>query len=287
MRQAGRALPIYRKLREKTPLHTLFHTPRYIEEVTRMPLDALGVDAAILFSDILIPLEELGFALHYPEGKAPFVTKGKAAVPHFVYDAIAQMKPTLPVPLIGFAGGPYTVGTYVEKEPSRELLEEITEITITYLKKQIAAGVDALQIFDSWAGMLEPSQFDEKALPYLKKITRALEGEKVPLILFTKRAPLHVDSLVALKAQGISVDDSLPLSEVKTLVPQEMAIQGNLNPERLLGSQEEMIDEVERILETMKEEKRFIFNLGHGVLPTTPFDSLQALVKRVKSYESI
>ncbi|MEX0961703.1 MAG: uroporphyrinogen decarboxylase family protein [Simkaniaceae bacterium] len=285
MRQAGRALPEYRKIREKRPLHDLFHSPKEIIQITRMPVDSLGVDAAILFSDILIPLEALGYTLRYESGKTPSAHKTTPNLfdisqVDYVFEAISKMD--LDVPLIGFAGGPYTVATYVEKEPSDALLDQITEITIEYLKAQIKAGANVLQIFDSWA-----SKDFTRAHPRLKKIFYSLQDEETPLIIFCRNTSDHLEDLIALNPSAISCDWKEPLHLSRKRIPKRIACQGNLDPTALLKPQEELLREVETLLFSMKEDPAYIFNLGHGVLPDTPVSNLQAVVQKVQESPAI
>jgi len=292
MRQAGRALASYRALRAQHPLRHLFHTPELIDQITTLPIDELGVDAAILFSDILIPLEALGMELNYVDGQAPTTTWDR---PHplnldkvaYVTEGIKRLKSHLPVPLIGFAGGPYTVATYVDKEPSESLIDQITDMTIAYLDRQIDAGVDALQIFDSWAGRLSQEDFATKAAPYLKRVVDALKGRGVPIILFCRETPRHLKTLADLNPTAISTDWSADIRAVRDQLPNHIALQGNLNPDTLFESFDKIDEAVDHLLMAMKRDRGYIFNLGHGVLPKTPESALRHLVERVKSYDEV
>jgi uroporphyrinogen decarboxylase len=190
MRQAGRFLPEYRKMRQLHSLSDLFHTPHLAAQVTRLPIDILHVDAAILFSDILVITEVFGYEVVFPlkggvEMRPPAskTRLNTRETLHYVDSTIRLLKPTLKVPLIGFCGGPYTVAKYMG-QINHPMLEQITEATIEYLFMQIKAGVDALQIFDSWAGLLEPESFTSLAMPYLQKIVEAVRPTGIPVILF-------------------------------------------------------------------------------------------------------
>lgn len=307
MRQAGRSLPEYQALRKKYSLSELFHTPELICEVTKLPLDILGVDAAILFADILhIPLA-LGFDVSFPEGKGPVVVpqlhseedlivinpKPVEESLAFVREGILLIKNEITEPLIGFCGGPFTIMTYLTEKKVKQwlytapasalkLLQLITDQSIVYLKMQIAAGVDAIQIFDSWANLLSRSEFCQFALPFLKQIVEAVS--EVPVIIFSRAASQFVSELVSIRPQGISFDWTYPLDEIRRRVPPTIAVQGNLDPELLYTSPAIIQREVHHLLTHMKGDPGFIANLGHGVLPDTPVEHVRAFVDAVKNY---
>lgn len=288
MRQAGRFLPEYRELRKVHTLNHLFHTPELAAQVTRQPLDILGVDAAILFSDILVITEVFGYRVDFPqkggihlEAPAQATSLSVADTLHYVKKTIQLLKPTLNVPLIGFCGGPFTVAKYMQ-QISHEWLEKITEASIAYLRMQIEAGIDAVQIFDSWAGVGDASDFYSFSLPYLKKIVDALRPEKIPVILFCRGSCRFARELANLKPAAISFDWEQDLLELRTKVPQDIAVQGNLDPEIFRGPLPALEKAVECILESMKESRGFIFNLGHGVLPDTPVENALAVIKQVQ-----
>jgi uroporphyrinogen decarboxylase len=277
MRQAGRYMPSYRKLRAKHSLFDLFFTPELAAEITLMPIEQLGVDAAILFSDITVVAKPLGFDLSFSEGpviKGSLTRRGIETLEP-IFQAIKLIKPQLKVPLIGFCGGPYTVASYMNNDLS--LLEPLTEVTIEYIKMQEKAGVDAVQIFDSWANRLSDEEFAKFSAPYLKRI---IEAASVPVILFMRGASQRVQQLVALKPDAISFDWERPLSELKKDVP--MAIQGNLNPDILY----EPLDVIERktkdLLHSMQGHPGFIVNLGHGLKPDMSVEAVKCLVDTVK-----
>lgn len=273
MRQAGRFLPEYRALRQKHSLWELFHTPELAAEATLQPLKTLGVDAAILFSDILVIAEIFGYELRF-ENK-PELYPPKTEVRKDVRETLSYVNKTIEllkdisVPLIGFCGGPYTVAKYM-KAPF--LLQQITDASIEYLQMQIDAGIQAVQIFDSW-GMENP----EVSLPYLKQIVDAID---VPVIVFSRGSCRFVKEFVDLKPDCISFDWEREMHELRKEVPSHIAVQGNIDPEILKGPHFE--GHVVRLLESMQGEKGFIINLGHGVLPETPVAHAVRVVELVK-----
>ncbi len=303
MRQAGRYMPEYRKLREKYSLHQLFHTPDLAAEVTLQPIKRFGVDAAIVFSDILVIVEMLGLSVQFPEGKSPFVDYDEDDVQSlylrpaeetlsYVGKTIGLVKPQLTVPLIGFCGGPYTVASYllgkeriakwVQQEPAKlhKLLEKITQASIDYLQMQAKAGVDVIQIFDSWAGLLPRDEFFAFSLNYLRQMIASVS---LPVILFTRGSSIYPKELAELQPAAISFDGQKEISSLRKEVPSHIAIQGNLDPEVLLGSQASVEEKMKALLISMKNEPGYIVNLGHGVLPKTPIENVQAFVDSVRS----
>ncbi|OGN55819.1 MAG: hypothetical protein A3D96_04510 [Chlamydiae bacterium RIFCSPHIGHO2_12_FULL_44_59] len=277
MRQAGRYLPSYQRYREKYPLRELFFTPELAAEITLLPVQELGVDAAILFSDITVTALPLGYSLHFSEG--PILEKGgviqgmESLQP--IQQAIRLIKPRLKVPLIGFCGGPYTVASYMGG--AAELLEPLLQTTLQYVAMQIEAGVDAIQIFDSWANELSEEAFKAYAEKYLQPIVAA---SSVPVILFMREAYKYIDTLVGMAPKAISFGWEKPLHELRSRVP--MAVQGNLNPELLFQPLQEIRKEVQRLLFSMRGDSGFILNLGHGVKPGTPVDAVRCCIDTVK-----
>ncbi len=300
MRQAGRYLPEYRSLRQIHSLSTLFHTPKLAAEVTLQPIRRFDFDAAIIFSDILVVLEMLGLTIHFPEGKSPYVdfvsleefrVQPARKVLSYVASAIELVKPKLAVPLIGFCGGPYTVARYLlgiermqewmqtKPQALHQLLGMITEATIDYLQMQSEA-VDALQIFDSWAGLLPRASFMAFSLPYLQRLVKSVS---LPVILFMRGAGEYVEELCALGPSGISFDEQKPLSEVRKKMAPNIAIQGNLDPQTLLMSTpEEVREKTQALLLSMQDDPGFIVNLGHGILPATPLENVQAFIDTIR-----
>jgi uroporphyrinogen decarboxylase len=287
MRQAGRFLPEYRALRAEHSFRHLVTTPSLAAKVTRLPIDLLGFDAAILFSDILVVAEIFGYTIDFSEGKGikllPPIQDVELQYVGYVAEAIRLLKQDLTVPLIGFCGGPYTVATYM-KTLTPAWLERITAATISYLQMQIQAGVDAIQIFDSWAGKLEPADFEIWALPYLKAVVEAIRPTGIPIILFCRGSCRLIPQLSNLRPAAIGFDWDQEMAQLRQLVPSHIAIQGNLNPALLKGPLPLLQKEVESILTSMQGARGFIFNLGHGVEPDTPVDNVRWLVECVKTY---
>lgn len=289
MRQAGRFLPEYRLLRKQYSLSTLFHTPELAKQVTELPLSLLGVDAAILFSDILVITEVFGYKIYFPEEggialipPSSFKKREVKETLAYVGQTIQLLKSSLKVPLIGFCGGPYTVAKYMD-QINHKTLKALTEASIEYLYMQIEQGVDVVQIFDSWAGLLEEPQFKEFSLSYLREIIESLRPTKVPVILFLRGSCKFCDELVGLNPAAISFDWKEKLEELQKRIPLHITIQGNLDPEILKQGGETLEKEVGEILETMQERPGFIFNLGHGVLPETPVEHAQSVIHKIKS----
>lgn len=284
-RQAGRFLPQYRQLRKEHSLGSLFRTPELAAAITRMPCELLGVDAAILFSDILMILEPLGYRADYPQEGGIVVeeTKSKRSVAislEYVFRAIELVKPTLDVPLIGFCGGPYTVGTYLKKTDSATL-QKITDLSIEYLQLQIQAGVDAVKIFDSWAGHLGREDFLTLSLPYLQQIVSAIS--EVPVIVFCRGSCRYITELVSLGAACIAFDWEKEMATLRQAVPLSIAVQGNLDPEVFKGPISVLDKHVETILQSMQAFPGYIFDLGHGVLPDTPVENARFVVEKIKA----
>lgn len=313
MRQAGRYMPQYRAMREKTSLWEMFHNSVLAAEVTLLPIQLLDVDAAILFSDILVIAESLGLHIQFPEKGGPRIVPSITAPEHvdalpildiaqtliYVFETIARVKQRLSVPLIGFCGGPFTIATYCidststhpfyrtrqwileDKESFHRLLEKLTIATIIYLKEQVKAGVDVIQIFDSWANRLSLSQFHEFCLPYLKRIIEALK-DLVPVIVFCRDSSLRYAELSTLKPTCISLDWHRSMSELRSLIPPTIAVQGNVPPELLKRPLIEIQEHVDHLLTSMRGERGFIVNLGHGVLPDIPFEHVRFFVNAIK-----
>jgi uroporphyrinogen decarboxylase len=278
MRQAGRYMPSYRKLREKHSLRDLFFTPELAAEVTLMPVEQIGVDAAILFSDITVVALPLGFSLDFSEGPVihgKLERRGMETLEP-IAEAIRIIKPQLKVPLIGFCGGPYTVASYINGDP--KLLDPITDVTIEYIRMQEKAGVDAIQIFDSWADRLSAEEFQRFCVPYLKRL---VDAASVPVIIFMRGASQRVEELVKLGPDAISFDWEKPMADLRKQVP--MAVQGNLNPDVLYEPLPVIREKTQELLDSMEGDPGFIVNLGHGVKPDMSVDAVRCLVDTVKS----
>lgn len=316
MRQAGRYLPSYQQLKKNHRLIDLFHDADLVAEVTELPLRVLELDAAILFADLLSVLDSLGLKWDFPEGQGPCVESenilfqlpplkpAKSAHAH-IEKAIRSLKKTLKVPLIGFGGAPFSVACYVvEKKHGKDfvhtkqalyadpkrfhaLLQLLTDATIDYLKLQVEAGVDALQLFDSWASLLPVSVYEKISFPYIKQIVEALRPTKIPLILFCRGSHLYLPFLKQLNPAGISIDWQIDLPPIRKQIPLPTALQGNLDPALLLASKEVISFETEKLLNQMGSDPGYIFNLGHGILPTTPFDHVKQLVDDVHHFNRV
>jgi uroporphyrinogen decarboxylase len=316
MRQAGRILPQYRELRAKlSGFKELVETPALACEVTIQPVDELGVDAAIIFSDILVIPEAMGLTYEMIKGKGPWfpntietqsdidkLVTGEAAAAElqYVYDAVALTKKELNgrVPLIGFAGAPWTIMAYMIEgsgsktfskakkflytEPvlAHQLLQKITTATISYLKTKINAGVDLVQIFDSWAGILTKEQYKEFALPYIAQICDAID--EVPKTVFAKGAYFMRQEMGQLNCNVLGVDWNMDAMETRQLVGGSKVLQGNLDPCMLYASPEQIQAETIKLIQNFGS--KHIVNLGHGVYPDTPLDGVKAFVNTVKSY---
>ena len=315
MRQAGRILPEYRKVRASVKdFKALVKNPELAAEVTIQPVDILEVDAAIIFSDILVIPEAMGLNYEMEENKGPVFPQrlstlddlkllriSEAADLNYVLDAIRITKSELNgrVPLIGFAGAPWTIFSYMvegggsktfsrakkmlytQPEFSHNVLEMITQSTINYLKGQINAGVDIVQIFDSWAGILGPEQYKEFSLKYISKICDAIN--EVPKTVFAKGAFFARAEMNTLNCQVVGLDWNMDILESRKLMP-NMVLQGNLDPCALYGSKED----IKRATLTMLgsfEPGKHIANLGHGLYPDTEVDKVKCFIDTVKNYQ--
>ena len=312
MRQAGRYMPHYRLLREKHTLSEMFHNPELATQVTLQPVEHLGVDAAILFSDILVIAEAFGLQVDFQGVGGPKIgpavetaeqVDALAYIPVekslcYVFETIRNLKKRLNVPLIGFSGAPFTVASYfsslahvqqwIQQDPPsfHRLLSKIAEATLCYLKAQIQAGVDAIQIFDSWANTLNDAQFAIFCVPYLKQIVEALRPSGIPVILFCRDSSLRAKELAEIQPAAISFDWHCSMQELRRQVPSSIAVQGNLNPAFLKGCPREIEKEVRELLTSMQGKRGFIVNLGHGVTPDTPFENVCHFVRSVISARS-
>ncbi len=316
MRQAGRILPEYRKVREAAKdFKTLVKTPELAAEVTLQPVRILQVDAAIIFSDILVIPEAMGLNYEMEEKKGPIFPKtvstpedlrglhvAEAGELQYVFDAIKLTKKELngTVPLIGFAGAPWTIFSYMVEgkgsktfseakkmlytQPtfSHQLLDMITDSTIQYLKGQIAAGADIVQIFDSWAGILGPDQYQEFGLRYISKICDAIED--TPKIVFAKGAFFSRAELNDVNCDVVGLDWNMGIEESRKLMPNK-ALQGNLDPCALYGSINDVKKETKKMLDAFGHH-RHIANLGHGLYPDIEVDKVKCFIDTVKEYSA-
>ncbi len=301
MRQAGRYLPEYQAVRGNVTFLELCKNPDLCVEVTLQPIDLLNMDAAILFSDILIPMEAMGTPLEFHEGRGPIFPKpirnqadlDRLHVPDpdeetgFVMDTIRLLRKELSVPLIGFAGAPFTLATYLIEGGSSKMfwetkkmmftapelfhamMEKITECTSLYLQAQARAGAQALQIFDSWAGVLAPCDFEEFALPYVKRIIADLNDTGLPIIYFANNGATLLDLSVSSGADVIGLDWRINIGDAIKRVGNK-AVQGNIDPFSLLLPEPKLKKRIQGILDGAKDAHGHIFNLGHGINQFTP-----------------
>ncbi|MEM8896134.1 MAG: uroporphyrinogen decarboxylase [Bacteroidota bacterium] len=318
MRQAGRILPEYRAVRASVSgFIELAQTPELAAEVTLQPVDILGVDAAIIFSDILVIPEAMGLPYEMVEKRGPYFPETistedqikalKIASPEddlsYVLDAIKITKKELDgsVPLIGFAGCPWTIFCYMiegsgsktfskarkllyrEPEMAHRLLNKITESTISYLKAQIAAGADIIQIFDSWAGILPPDQYQEFSMRYISQICDAIT--EVPVTVFAKGAYFARSAMAELNCETVGLDWNMDIEESRRLIGADKTLQGNLDPCALYGNNEEVASATKRMLDQFGTS-RHIANLGHGVYPDIDPDKVKVFVETVKEYSA-
>ncbi len=308
MRQAGRYMHEYQAVRKRYDFLTICHTPELICEVTHQPITAFGFDAAIVFSDILLILEALGFSLRFEDAQGPIIDnplpQGRAlayseVVPklEYVLEGISLLKKSLTVPLIGFAGAPFTLASYlIEGKSNRDLartkkwlledpasfdklLDVLADCTIDYLNAQIDRGVDAIQIFDSWAIYLGENEFERFVKRPLDKILKGLKP--CPVILFCRGS--SIEKLSAIHPHVLSVDWTMNIQELRKQHP-TLVLQGNLDPELLLTTRGVVETKTKELLDSMKYDPAYICNLGHGVLKNTPREAVEALVAAVKSY---
>jgi len=312
MRQAGRALPEYREVRKRATLLEITRDPALCADVTLQPVRRLGVDAAILFADITTPLTALDVAFDIREGVGPVIERpvrsmtevdalraadaDYAALP--IMDAVRLIRAESPVPLIGFAGAPFTLACYlIEGGPSRDftrtkrfmhaepeawnaLLDVLTEGAIRYLEAQVAAGAQAVQLFDSWVGGLSPLDYRLRLLPWMRRLFEAVDELGVPSIHFGVGTAGILDLQAAAGGDVIGLDWRIPLADGRRIVG-ERAVQGNLDPALLLGPWEGVEEATRWIVDQNDHRCGHVFNLGHGVLPATDPDHLARLVDLV------
>ncbi|GAC1572037.1 MAG: uroporphyrinogen decarboxylase [Candidatus Dormibacteria bacterium] len=315
MRQAGRCLVDYRQLREKYDILTMTRTPELCRQVTVMPVETFGVDAAVMYADIMLPLPGMGVDFQIDPGVGPIIpdplrtaddvarlriVDAEEATP-FLFEAIGMVRRELEgkTALLGFAGAPFTVASYlIEGRPSKDfarckgmmygdpatwnrLMETLTEVTIRYLRAQVAAGAQVLQLFDSWASALGARQYEEYVLPHTRRIFDGVRDLGVPLIHFATGTVGLLEQLAAAGPDCVSVDWRLPLDRAWERIGSDRGIQGNLDPAVMMAPFEVVEREARAVLTAAGGRNGHIFNLGHGVLPDTPSDSLRRLVELV------
>lgn len=313
MRQAGRSLPAYLELRSRYSFKELTSDPELIARVTMMPFDVADLDAAILFADMMSPVPSLGLDYEIAEGVGPVVdepVRSLADVERLVeipveetcgaiFEAITGLAGSMPrdVALIGFAGAPFTLASYlIEGRPDRALpetrrlmqddgawatlMDKVCDLLISYLQAQVASGVQIVQLFDSWAGSLETTLYTGKVLPYTQRVCQALGAAGVPRIHFGTDTRHLLQSIATLDVEVISVYNDIHLDEAWWIIG-DKAIQGNLDPAVLAGPHEDLVEAAQQVLRRAGGRRGHIFNLGHGVLPTTPTDNIKLLVDLV------
>ncbi|HEY3309495.1 MAG TPA: uroporphyrinogen decarboxylase [Desulfuromonadaceae bacterium] len=313
MRQAGRYLPEYMAVRSKCTFLELCKTPELAAEVSIQPVDILGVDAAILFSDILTPVEPMGMKLDFVPGPVfenPIRTMAdveKLRIPHmeqdvpYVLETIKILRRELSgkVPLIGFGGAPFTLACYmVEGKGSKDfaqikrmmytapevyaaLMEKITMMSMEYLNAQINAGAQAIQIFDTWGGILSPADYEAYVLPYTTKLINGLNRLATPVIHFVKGAGTILEIVKKAGGDVMGLDWHINLATARAVLGPDMAVQGNLDPTVLFAPHPIIEAEVKRVLAENAGRPGHIFNLGHGILPTVPPENAKFMVECV------
>ncbi|MBM62743.1 MAG: uroporphyrinogen decarboxylase [Acidobacteria bacterium] len=311
MRQAGRYMSAYRKIRAKHSLLDICRAPELAVEVTLQPVDAIAVDAAILFSDLLLPLVPMGIPFDFQQGEGPVIHEPIRSTAHIKQlhkfdprEDLAHVMETIKllasplrgrVPLIGFAGAPFTLASYaIEGGSSRnyahtkalmyehpkawhQLADLFASIVSDYLSAQIEAGVQAVQLFDSWVGALSPQDYSEFALPHTRKIFENLSKHDVPTLHFGTGTSTLLPLMRQAGGNVIGLDWRIPLNHGWTLVGYDRSVQGNLDPTMLLGPTERMLQGALDVLRRANGRSGHIFNVGHGILPNTPLEHVQLL----------
>ena len=318
MRQAGRYLPDFMKLKEKYDFFTRCRTPELVTEITLMPINQIGVDAAIIFSDILVVLQAMNIEVEMREGIGPFLPnpiKDKESLNQvilpdvhehlgYVFDAVKLTKKELNnrIPLIGFAGAPWTLFCYAlqgqgsknfntakafcyqHPELAKELLQKITTTTIAYLREKVKAGADVIQLFDSWGGLLCPQDYQVFSWFYSQQIIDALSSS-VPVIIFGKGCWFALPEMGKSGASAIGIDWTCSARNARYLSGGQVTLQGNFDPSKLLLPISEIKLQVKQMINEFGKES-YIVNLGHGILPNVPVDHAKAFVDAVKEYNS-
>jgi uroporphyrinogen decarboxylase len=318
MRQAGRYLPDYMKLKEKYSFFERVQTPELATAITIQPVEQIGVDAAIIFSDILVVPQAMGLEVQLIENKGPYLPdpiKNAADIKriyvpdvneklNYVFDALRMTKTALDgsVPLIGFAGAPWTLLCYmVEGKGSKtfdeakafcytqpalahQLLQMITDTTIAYVKQQVKAGADVVQIFDSWGGLLGPDDFENLSLQYIRQIIEALKQENALNIIFAKGAWHSLKNMADTGTDGLGLDWCISPQVARKFAGNNITLQGNLDPAKLLSPIPVIKKEVKTMLNNFGSQ-RYIANLGHGIMPNVPVDHARAFVDTIKNHQ--
>lgn len=318
MRQAGRFLPEFRAIRDKYDFFTRCQTPELASEITLQPIRRFGMDAAILFSDILVVPQAMNIPFEMKEGVGPWLPNpirsqkdvDATIIPEindrlgYVMEAIKATKELLndEIPLIGFAGSPWTVFCYciqgqgsktfdkakefcfTEPIAAHSLLQKITDTTIAYLKMKVKAGVNAVQIFDSWGGMLSPVDYQEFSWKYINQIIEALKDD-APVIAFGKGCWFALEEMANSNASALGVDWTISPQIARKLTGNKITLQGNFDPARLLSPASDIKKMVTQMINDFGKDK-YIVNLGHGILPNVPVDNAKAFIDAVKEYQT-
>ena len=315
MRQAGRVLPSYLKMREQYSFEELMHSPKLAAKVTLLPVYELGVDAAILFSDILVIPAALGMNLSFTDSGPRFEQALKemsnpmsalnpdASKLEYIYDVIDEVNKTRPVdiPLIGFCGAPFTtlcymvqgLGTnhtfpdavtllYKDKVMAHKLLSTITELSIEYATNQVKHGISAFQIFETHAGLIPSELYFDMIMPYVRKISAAVGKTGCPVIFLPKGLGTGIAHVNPDDADFLSIDWQTPIEEARRLINPEIGIQGNLDPRLLFADKDTIIETLEKYVSFGSKNQNWIFNLGHGFIPGIPFENAKLVVDWIK-----
>ncbi|HSR68992.1 MAG TPA: uroporphyrinogen decarboxylase [Acidobacteriota bacterium] len=315
MRQAGRYMAEYRALRKRYEMLEVCKTPELALQVTMQPIKRFDLDAAIIFADILLPLEGMGVPFGFEPNHGPVIHDPVDSLEKidavqvaeieeslgYVLEAIRLVRAELDdsIALIGFAGAPFTLASYmIEGGGSRNylttkrlmlthprawhrLMETVSETTWRYLAAQAEAGAQALQLFDSWVGCLSPRDYDEFVFPHVRSIFQRLQDKDVPLIYFGTNTSTLLPRMKQSGCSVLGVDWRLPLEQAFELAGDELAVQGNLDPAALFAPRQALLQQVEAILQESRGRRGYIFNLGHGILPGTPVENVEAVIDYV------
>ncbi|GIW22210.1 MAG: uroporphyrinogen decarboxylase [Candidatus Sericytochromatia bacterium] len=319
MRQAGRYLKEYNQVRQNYDFMEMCKTPEAIVEVSVQPVNIIGVDAGIIFSDILVPVEAMGVKVTFEKNHGPkldYKIKDLKDVENlkipnptidmkFIGDSIKMFKQKLPKdkPLIGFSGAPWTLSSYILEGGSSKnftkiksfmfnkekifllLMEKITETIIKHLIYQIESGADIIQIFDTWAGVLAPNDYEKYAFYYQKKIISSIKSKyDIPIILYINGSGNILEKMVETGADALSIDWMTDLAYAKSKVGDKVSLQGNMDPCYLYGNREFVKNKVIETINKFGKETGYIFNLGHGILPDIPVENVKTMVETVKKY---
>ncbi len=315
MRQAGRVLPSYRKLKEKHSLWEMMNSPDIGAEVTLLPVGDLGVDAAILFSDILMVPYAMGMGFEFTDN-GPVFSSPLAGIDNplsklnpdpsklgFVYsiiDRVIELKPA-EIPLIGFCGAPLTVMCYMiqglgkksdfpeaikfmyeNRTVTRKIIDIVTDVSIEYINGQIAHGIDVFQLFDTHAGLVPAELYDELFMPSIRRISRVVREKNTPFIFFPKGLGTGIGNITPDLCDYLSIDWQTPLDMARRIVHRDIGLQGNLDPRLLYAGKEEIAAEMEKYIQLGKSNRNWIFNLGHGFIKDTPYENAKFMSDRIK-----